>query len=310
MENGFANLRNELQSCVMYALDAGAHILLPKAPGRRSDSELFSGSYPLAAWFDMTRFKRLMTLHCGNLTIAEDEDLANITTIVFPTPRNHLFRWTSLRGELDGFQQLQEANYSIHQPLALQVDTLFRWEFTTHPVEQLRVMFDITQPNQFLTQLASNVGASLLQVRPGRYLGIHLRIESDAVGWHGGDWRALAKNFFERALAVSAETGITTWYVSCGDKQRLREFQADGSARNISVLSKWELMNAEEAAIVEGLLFDQVAVIDGLILTKAALFLGMGRSSFSRMIARDREFTNAGGSETIQAWDHYNVCCW
>ncbi|OBT69983.1 hypothetical protein VE03_00387 [Pseudogymnoascus sp. 23342-1-I1] len=141
-----------------------------------------------------------------------------------------------------------------------------------------------------LLAIATNASysADLSQpILPDFFFGAHLRTEHDAqLGWPAQDWlysryETQAKFYFKQALAL----GLERVYIASGDQEEVVKFAHEAAEKNITVLTKFDVLGAEDAAQLEALTWDQQGMVDFLVMLRASQFAGVGHSSFAWNIA-------------------------
>ncbi|KAL3425133.1 hypothetical protein PVAG01_04414 [Phlyctema vagabunda] len=133
------------------------------------------------------------------------------------------------------------------------------------------------------------------------YFGIHLRTEADAVrAWPVEDWRHQAYSLQStNAIRELHASGLDVVYVASGNVSEVARLARDiqnhantTSSTPITVLTKHDLFDdasyAREKQILDAMTFDQAALVDFLVMAKAAVFVGIGHSSFAWNIAFQR----------------------
>lgn len=125
---------------------------------------------------------------------------------------------------------------------------------------------------------------------PTPYVGLHLRVEADAVAvsYMGFD------DYVNHTLSIlKATPQVRTIYVAIGDDVKLKEFADRMSPHGYTVYGK---NNFIEQATYASWHFDQRGIIDIAPLVNADYFIGYGKSSMSWVVVREREIK---GKESI-----------
>ncbi|KAI9048413.1 hypothetical protein LZ554_007249 [Drepanopeziza brunnea f. sp. 'monogermtubi'] len=165
-------------------------------------------------------------------------------------------------------------------------------------------------------------------INPDAFYGAHLRLERDAVwAWDPEHWRfSRMQDQFEQQFQNIMRTNLRIVYVASGNQtvvdlfaqyldKRIAEESAvasDGSpARNVTVVTKYDLLTGHDRDRLEAMGFDQQGLIDFLIMFKASAFMGVAHSSFPWTVALRRhelsqypEYANLG-SDILQ--DEYST---
>ncbi|EJT78879.1 hypothetical protein GGTG_03973 [Gaeumannomyces tritici R3-111a-1] len=184
-------------------------------------------------------------------------------------------------------------------------------------------------------------------VSPGAFFGAHLRLERDAVwAWSPDEWRfGRARDQFEEQARYAARTGLGVVYVASGNetvvdmlagfmgarrglggghgrsedgavetrRRRRSRIQArsGGGDGNVTVVTKLDLLQGDDLALLQSLTFDQQALVDFLVMFKASAFMGVAHSSFSWNVALRRHEMSAyagianEGSDLLR--DEYSI---
>ncbi|KAK1987558.1 hypothetical protein LZ30DRAFT_745631 [Colletotrichum cereale] len=137
-------------------------------------------------------------------------------------------------------------------------------------------------------------------INPNAYYGAHLRLEEDATSaWPADQWRfSRMDDQFEEQFKNIERTGLGVVYVASGNQtvvdifaERLQKRLAAGSGpgrRNVTVVTKHDLLQGPDRQQLDGLTFDQLALVDFLVMFKASAFMGVAHSSFPWTIALRR----------------------
>ncbi|CAK7231217.1 inducible alternative oxidase 2 [Sporothrix bragantina] len=141
------------------------------------------------------------------------------------------------------------------------------------------------------------------RLAPDAYMGVHMRVAADAAtaGWPGYEAQA---PFF---IAEAQRRNLSTIYLATGSQVHRDRFRADAAAAGLQVLTKEDLVNEEERATLQTLIWDQQALVDFDVLVHSSFFYGFVRSSFSWAIALRRgTLPEAGPSQvTDELGDEY-----
>ncbi|KAF3765570.1 hypothetical protein M406DRAFT_338999 [Cryphonectria parasitica EP155] len=145
-------------------------------------------------------------------------------------------------------------------------------------------------------------------INPDAYFGAHLRLEKDAVwAWDPDEWRfSRMRDQFAEHFRYLDRTGLGVVYVACGNQTVVEMFAdslrrwragATGSSvtgntantnNDVTVVTKYDLLQGADLRRLEGMTFDQQALVDFLIMFKASAFMGVAHSSFSWNVALRR----------------------
>jgi len=134
------------------------------------------------------------------------------------------------------------------------------------------------------------------------YYGCHLRLEKDAIdAWQPDEWRfSRMEDQFQEQFRNIERTGLGVVYVASGDQTVVDVFarrlatrlsaadSSQGERRNVTVVTKHDLLRGADRRQLDGLSFDQQALVDFLVLFRSSAFMGVAHSSFPWNIALRR----------------------
>lgn len=162
-------------------------------------------------------------------------------------------------------------------------------------------------------------------VNPGTYYGAHLRLEKDAVwAWPPEEWRfSRMEEQFEQQFLNIERTGLNVVYVASGNQTVVRLFAEDLSRRfaedpdpdnrnrNVTVVTKYDLLHGADRRWLESLSFDQQGLVDFMVMFKASAFMGVAHSSFPWNVALRRhelsKYTAYGNEGSDLLRDEYSI---
>ncbi|CZT01337.1 uncharacterized protein RCO7_02033 [Rhynchosporium graminicola] len=191
---GIGNIRNFILTCIRYGIEAGAAGLVMPRIQRRSDSDLgnlfTSGFQPFTYFFDENHFTDSMGKFCPQMKIYNDTDH-------FPNSQNKKeakeFYPKDLNLDSDGCDAR-----GVNRHL-----DLFRTKFDEWAVKyenQPSVDRPVTElAAHTITEMAKFAGqAGDVKKSPPKYLGVHLRTESDALGFWP-DFKTQSEGYMKEA---------------------------------------------------------------------------------------------------------------
>jgi hypothetical protein len=317
---GIGNIRNFILTCVRYAIDGGAsQIILPKIQ-RRSEEDLANifttGFQPFDYFFDEEHFRNSIGTSCPQMTIYNTpDDIPNADVRLkvgefYPKDLgdNDGCDGRGVNRHLDMFRPIFDnwLNTTRYTPNATHPVTIrFKWatffewpiyrdgpEFAATFGDILRLRKDV----QALAAKALNEMSTFVGVAPNGktleapYLGVHLRTESDALGF----W----PNFEEQSqgyLAQADVRGLKHAYLACGNATEGKRFADIAWEKSkLNVTTKLDLLKGEDLQQLTELSWDQQALVDFLILSKSTHFTGCSFSSFTMNIAFKRHLMTGG----------------
>ncbi|KAJ2983460.1 hypothetical protein NUW58_g6245 [Xylaria curta] len=129
--------------------------------------------------------------------------------------------------------------------------------------------------------------------RPGgRFLGIHLRTEEDALSqWP--TYENQSKGYLLAAEKQRFRGGVA--YLASGSEKETIRFGKDARVHlSLKVKSKYDLVRGQELEKLKSLSWDQQALVDFAVLLKSDYFLGVSPSSFSINVALKRHLQKEG----------------
>ncbi|KAI1166848.1 hypothetical protein F5B18DRAFT_563006 [Nemania serpens] len=131
------------------------------------------------------------------------------------------------------------------------------------------------------------------QGRPdGLFLGVHLRTEADALSqWP--TYENQSKGYLHKAEKQGFRSGVA--YLASGSEKETRRFAEDARAHlNLSVRSKYDLLQGQDLDKLKSLSWDQQALVDFAVLLESDYFVGVSPSSFSINVALKRHLRKEG----------------
>ncbi|KAI6714792.1 hypothetical protein JHW43_002635 [Diplocarpon mali] len=319
---GIGNIRNFILTCIRYAIEAGASgIILPKIQ-RRSEEDLANihttGFQPFDYFFDEEHFRNSMGAVCPQMTIYDSADTIphheNKTEALefYPKDLNtndgcddrgvnrHLDQF---RTKLDEWATKYGKVPSEARPVILRFRwaTFFEWpimrdgpEFAATFGDLLRIRKDIQElAATAITEMAKFTGENTGKAQalsPPKYLGVHLRTESDALGFWP-DFETQSEGYLKQA--ASSQLGYA--YLASGNATEGHRFGDMALKRlGLQTTTKMELLKGDKLQQLTDLSWDQQALVDFLVLQKSTHFTGCSFSSFAMNIAIKRHLMTDG----------------
>ncbi|OHF03961.1 hypothetical protein CORC01_00823 [Colletotrichum orchidophilum] len=160
-------------------------------------------------------------------------------------------------------------------------------------------------------------------INPNAYFGAHLRLEKDATSaWGPDEWRfSRMDDQFEEQFRYLERTGLSIVYVASGNQtvvdifaERLNRYlsaETGSPRRNITVVTKNDLLLGPDREQLDSLTFDQHALVDFLVMFRASAFMGVAHSSFPWTIALRRhelsKYSKFGNEGSDLLRDEYSI---
>ncbi|KAI0486465.1 hypothetical protein F4859DRAFT_502651 [Xylaria cf. heliscus] len=126
----------------------------------------------------------------------------------------------------------------------------------------------------------------------GRFIGIHLRTEEDALSqWP--TYENQSRGYLHMAEEQGFRDGVA--YLASGSEKETRRFGEDARTHlNLKVKSKYDLVQGQELERLKALSWDQQALVDFVVLLESDYFVGVSPSSFSINVALKRHLQKEG----------------
>ncbi|KAI9746383.1 MAG: hypothetical protein M1818_000096 [Claussenomyces sp. TS43310] len=266
IEGGIGNVKQIFLSCLRYAMDAGAGLIMPQINTRDEKDlvSLESGKADMSYLFDQDLMLARLQSSCPQMPIYESrselEKTGKITAVVpiFPRDMNkeaglpddapHVFSIMD-HPEL----QKNRAPAGEHTVVELLI-TLAYFPVCHDSVAFVNSFGQLLPFRQDVEHLAAKTLWALrtrynLPIEPaqpistGAYLGVHLRTDADAVRM---GWPSYADNA-ARFLDLAATTALPVMYVASGDADAVAALARDAAARfdpPLPVVTKLDLLDS------------------------------------------------------------------
>ncbi|TEA10059.1 hypothetical protein C8034_v010891 [Colletotrichum sidae] len=323
---GIGMVRNQILKCVRYAISGGGALVVPTMALRNAtditDIET-SNEVPLDYLIDRKTFVTHLTKGCPGMRVYDRiEDFYSYQSRVSldlvgdqfepKHPREGLRHPREWRRNFDEWLQEQSVQIRTDKPVHVRMGQAF----LEYPIRDDGKAFanefgKIISFRNDTRALAAKVLFELkekfkLRIDPGKainpdaYYGAHLRLEKDAVSaWQPEEWRfSRMDDQFGEQFRKLEESGLNLVYVASGNqtvvdifRQRLNErlrASKGFEAKNITVVTKYDLLRGVDRLRLDKLTFDQHALVDFLMLFKASSFMGVAHSSFPWNVALRR----------------------
>jgi hypothetical protein len=315
---GIGNIRNYIQTCIRYALEAGATGLTIPRVRKRSEkdlADLFTEYLPFSYMFDEQRFREAFETSCPQITIYDSvKDIPGVgenPKIDLITPKDFGNREGCDRADqnrhTDRFGQtfrkwLHNAKHgrppSKEKPRLIRFNwgVLWDWQIYRDGPEFASSFGGILKFNDKLLRLGKktldkmHAFAKKDGAKDGAFLGIHLRTESDALGF----WPTYETQS-EAYLKQAQKRGFQTAYLATGNLTEADKFvDAAIEMAQMRVVTKSDLLTGEDLEELESLSWDQQGIVDFVVLLGSEFFVGAMPSSFSVYMAIKRHLRTGG----------------
>lgn len=348
---GIGMVRNQILKCVRYAIHGGGALVIPTMALRSANdlAEILTFTEePLDYLMDRETFVQNLSGGCPGMRIyekAEDfpfyeqragEPLTVIGDQFEPDhPREGLQNPSAWRRFFDDWLVQQKVQPRAEAP----VHIMMGQSYLEYPVHDDGDAFanefgKILSFRHDTRALAAKVLYELQRryvptidpttpINPNAFYGAHLRLEEDAVwAWSPDQWRfSRMKDQFEEQFKNIVRTGLDLIYVASGNQTVTEMFterlnahvaaQPGSENRNMTVVTKHDLLKGLDRKLLDSMTFDQLALVDFLVLFKSSAFMGVAHSSFSWNVALRRhelsKYTAYGNEGSDLLRDEYSV---
>ncbi|KAI2623693.1 hypothetical protein GGS21DRAFT_533765 [Xylaria nigripes] len=315
---GIGNIRNYIQTCLRYALEAGATGIVIPMIRKRSEkdlADLFTDYLPFSYMFDEQRFRDAFNTNCPQITL--HNTVNDIPGVVDPpkidsiTPKDF-----GNREGCDGqdqnrhtdrfgltFREWLHNEKHGHAPtkkkprlIRFNWGVLWDWQIYRDGPEFAATFGSILKLNDKFLLLGKKTIERMRQFaraggsEDGTFLGIHLRTESDALGfWPTYDTQS------EAYLKKAKERGYRTAFLATGNLTEADKFiDAAVEIAQLKVVTKTDLLSEKDLDELNALSWDQQGLIDFVVLLASDFFVGAMPSSFSVYMAMKRHLKTGG----------------
>jgi hypothetical protein len=325
---GVGMVRNQILKCIRYAIHGGGAVVVPsmalRNPKNLADIETTT-EVPLDYLLDRKAFITHLSEGCPGMRIydhVEDfpfyeqrarEPLSLLGDQFEPEhPREGLRHPREWRRFFDEWLDKQSIQVRPEAPVHIKVEQSFL-EYPVHDdgdafVDEFGKILSFREDTRALAakilyELKHKFALSIdptKAVNPGAFYGAHLRLEADAIwAWSPDEWRfSRMEDQFEEQFRNLERTGLGVVYVASGNQtvvdifaERLSKRLAanpNPEKRNVTVVTKHDLLFGPERRKLDKLTFDQQALVDFLVMFKASAFMGVAHSSFPWTVALRR----------------------
>lgn len=319
---GVGNIRNYIQTCLRYAIEAGATGLVVPKIRKRSDkdlADLFTSYLPMSYMFDEQHFKTAFNTYCPQITLYDNvADIPNLPLTLENKPRIEEIApkdygnrkgcdWKDQNRHTDRFGDTfrswvgNETNGippSREHPRLIRFKwgVLWDWQIWRDGPEFATTFGSVLKFNKQLLRLGKTALQNMHDFsrsqgsKKGEFLGVHLRTENDAMNfWPVYDTQA---NGF---LRKAKEGHFRSAFLATGNITEARKFEKQSmDVANMRVMTKRDLLIGKDLEELNALTWDQQGLVDFVILIGSAYFVGTMPSSFSVYMTIRRHLKTGG----------------
>ncbi|KAH8680843.1 hypothetical protein BX600DRAFT_4685 [Xylariales sp. PMI_506] len=319
---GVGNIRNYIQTCIRYAIEAGASGLVVPKIRKRSDKDLanlFTNYLPFSYMFDERHFKNALNTYCPQITLYDEiKDIPNLPRKLNNEPRVDEIApkdfgsrkgcdWKDQNRHTDRFgdtfrRWVHNSTHGVppskEQPRLIRFKwgVLWDWQIWRDGPEFATTFGSILKFNEELIHLGKTALRNMRSLAQsqgapdGEFLGVHLRTESDALGfWPVYDTQA--SGYLQRAKAG----GYKAAYLATGNLTEAKKFELQArDAVGMKVVTKTDLLEGKDLQAFNALTWDQQALVDFVVLLESKFFVGVMPSSFSVFMTIKRHLRTGG----------------
>ncbi|KAI1076831.1 hypothetical protein F5B20DRAFT_554776 [Whalleya microplaca] len=319
---GIGNIRNYIQTCLRYALEAGATgLTIPKIRKRNETdlADLFTEYLPLNYMFDEQHFRDAFNNNCPQITLYDDvhdipgvaekpkielitpKDFGNREGCDFKDQNRHtdrfgdrFRRWLNSPKPGSG---LAPPSWDNPRLIRFNWGVLWDWQIYRDGPEFAATFGSVLRFNNQLLYLGKTALKNMHAFARskgaqggGRFLGVHLRTESDAMGF----WPTFHTQT-EGYLRQAKARGFEVAYLATGNATEAKKFSdAAIEMSQMFVVTKADLLDGADLEELNALSWDQQGLVDLVVLLGAEFFVGAMPSSFSVYTAMKRHLRTGG----------------
>ncbi|KAJ0158756.1 hypothetical protein CTA2_10961 [Colletotrichum tanaceti] len=338
---GIGDVRNAHLHCLRFAIEAGAALILPEIiPRSEDDIKSINGrpGVPLDYYFDMDHLRNALATHCPQMKVYESmDDLYNVPEAVSALQfsiGDTNDNWLNGNVMAEPGRWHQQFHEFLDEKLPVKKRTnpfrvhLKRTQWTwptakdTAPVassfgRMLRIRPDARRlAASALFTLGSRFRLNLdprTRHHPASFVGVHLRTEENVDDKYP-DYTTQAANYLH---CLSESQSRIAFLATGATRDNVTAFVDRAADFNVTVVTKLDILDAEEQAVLRKLSWDQQGLIDYEIMLRAGLVAGVSASGFAWNLALRRSYafgegplksaSSSSNVETIAWKDDYTI---
>jgi len=282
---GTFNVKNAMQTCVRWAIDAGMGFIIPRIAIRsKTNLEYFDEWADFSFLFDEDNLKQTMSEECPQLKIFDYKHKIDKKIVAerrsFTYYANGWYRY-----HVNALLNQSGEDLGINSIVIWENEPLFSWEFYKDGNNVHQTLYNAIKFNPSILA----VGKTVRSLLPSSYIGIHIRAEKDAEGFLGIlNYNTQVQGFLK--VYQKQYSSIKTIYVATGDQSIDERFRDEMSNLDAKIVTKWDLASSNNQLKdqLNQLRFDQLGIVDYEVLRSSTSFFGMSLSSYTFGIGYER----------------------
>ena len=306
-----AEVRNSILTCVRYAMKAGANLVLPRILMREDyAAEKKGNATAMDYMFDMEYFIKSIDHFCPDMRlygsadeIMKEKDIVGpISLVPGALATADSIGLIPQENWKAAYEEWLEKQILPGQHVVIEVDRSFlKYPITSDPEDFVNAFGKILKFGYDAGYLATMTLIKLshafdipfditVPIIPDMFFGAHLSTHNDPLGVSSKiekvDYQYATQS--KLLLDLADSSNFTAIYASSDMPDDLQTFYIDAEARNMTVVTKFDLLTGADREALLELTPDQQIMVDFLVLTKATEFGGLGHSSLAWNVALHR----------------------
>jgi hypothetical protein len=282
---GTFNVKNAMQTCVRWAIDAGMGFIIPRIAIRsKTNLEYFDEWADFSFLFDEDNLRQTMSKECPQLEMYDHNHKIDKKIVAerrsFTYYANGWYRY-----HVNTLLNKSGHDLGKNSVVIWENEPLFSWEFYKDGDNVHQALYNAIKFNPSILA----VGKTVTSLLPSSYIGIHIRAEKDAEGFLGIlNYNTQVQGFLR--VYKKQYSNIKTIYVATGDQSIDERFRDEMSDLDAKIVTKWDLASSNNQLRnqLDQLRFDQLGIVDYEVLRSSTAFFGMSLSSYTFGIGYER----------------------